>query len=150
MTKTSHPPDRPKKSHRAPPPTNQTNPTNPQCEIYYIKINHVKLTYIAPFARNLFNHNFSYWYFYFLICNRIILEELRGHKDVPVILHKIDLLLLSGLVCTPRVGVLNVEFALKLRIYRSLKSLMSQMNPKEVFHITLYPVLLSYIAGHSL
>ena len=50
VTKTSHPPDRPKKSHRAPPQ---------------------------------------------------ILEELRGHKDVPVILHKIDLLLLSRLVCNP-------------------------------------------------
>ena len=34
-------------------------------------------------------------------------------------------------VSTPKVGVLNVEFALKLRIYRFN---MSQMNPKGVLH----------------
>ena len=50
-------------------------------------------------------------------------------------------------VSTPKVGVLNVEFALKLRIYRSF---MSQMNPKEVFHNTAYSVQLPYIAGLSL
>ena len=54
-------------------------------------------------------------------------------------------------VSTPKVGVLNVEFALKLRIYRSLKSVnMSQMNPKEAFNNTAYSVQLPYIAGHSL
>ena len=47
-------------------------------------------------------------------------------------------------VSNPKVGVLNVEFALKLRIYRSLKSLiyLPQMNPKEVFHNTAYSVQL--------
>ena len=34
-------------------------------------------------------------------------------------------------VSTPKVGVLNVEFAHNLRIYRSSKSLMCLMNPKE-------------------
>ena len=51
---------------------------------------------------------------------------------------------------TPKIGVLNVELALKLRIYRSLKFNMSQMNPKEVFHNNAYSVKLPYIAGHSL
>ena len=58
---------------------------------------------------------------------------------------------------TPTLGVdtfselvfklLNVEFALKLRIdFQILKKFsMSQMNLKEVFHNTAY-----YIAGHSL
>ena len=66
------------------------------------------------------------------------------------------------LYMTSVVGVLNVEFALKLRIYRSLslpsnllsqifkKFNMSQMNPKDVFHNTAYSVQLPYIAGHSL
>ena len=47
--------------------------------------------------------------------------------------------------------ILNVEFARKLRIYRSLKSFIClKMNPKEVFHNTAYSVQLPYIAGHSL
>ena len=50
----------------------------------------------------------------------------------------------------PKVGVLNVEFELKLRIYRSFKFYMSQMNPKEVFHNAAYSVQLPYIGGHSL
>ena len=54
-------------------------------------------------------------------------------------------------VSTPKVEVLNVEIALKLGIYRSLKKFnMSQMNPKEVFHNTAYSVQLPYIAGQSL
>ena len=56
---------------------------------------------------------------------------------------------LCKIVSHPKVGVLNVEFALKLRIYSS-KFNMSQMNPKEVFHNTTYSVQLAYIAGHSL
>ena len=57
----------------------------------------------------------------------------------------------SEKVSTPKVGVLNIECAFKLRIYRSLKKFnMSQINPKEVFHNTVYSVQLPYIAGHSL
>ena len=54
-------------------------------------------------------------------------------------------------VSTPKVGVLNVEFALNtqdLQIFK--KFYMSQMNPKEVFHNTAFSVQLPYIAGHSL
>ena len=43
-----------------------------------------------------------------------------------------------------KMGVLNVELALKLKIYRSLKFNMSQMNPKEVFHKTAYSVQLPF------
>ena len=44
-------------------------------------------------------------------------------------------------VSTPKVEVLNVEFALKFWIYRYLKKFyMSQMNPKEAFHNTAYSV----------
>ena len=51
----------------------------------------------------------------------------------------------------PKVGVLNVEFALKLRINRSWKKLyMPQMNPNEVFHNTAYAVQPPYIVGHSI
>ena len=54
----------------------------------------------------------------------------------------------KGFISLFKVGVLNVKFALKLRI--SKKFNMSQMNPKEVFHNTAYSVQLPNIAGHSL
>jgi len=54
-------------------------------------------------------------------------------------------------VSTPKVEVLNVEFALKLRIYRSLKSVIClKLISKEVFLNTAYSDQLPYIAGHSL
>ena len=47
--------------------------------------------------------------------------------------------------------ILNVHFALKLRIYRFfIKFYMSQMNPKEFVHNTAYSDQLPYIASHSL
>ena len=56
--------------------------------------------------------------------------------------------LILNIVSTPKVGVLNVEFTLKLRIYRSLKT--SQTNLKKAFHNTAYSVQLPYKAGLSL
>ena len=47
--------------------------------------------------------------------------------------------------------MLNVDLALKLRIYRSLKKMfMSQMNPKEFVHNTACSVQLPNIVGLSL
>ena len=54
-------------------------------------------------------------------------------------------------VSTPKVGVVNVEFALNtqdLQIFN--KFYMFQMNPKEVFHNTVYSVQLPYITGNFL
>jgi len=52
----------------------------------------------------------------------------NNEKIVELFLHFMSSLFnnfkkLSENVSTPKVGVLNVEFALKLRIYRSFKSL---------------------------
>ena len=44
-------------------------------------------------------------------------------------------------VSTPKVGVLNVEFALQLRIYRSLKSLICLNESERSFPYTAYSVL---------
>ena len=56
----------------------------------------------------------------------------------------------SESLSTPNSGVLNVEFALKLRIYRSLKSEICLLFPKDVFVNTAYSAQLPFIAGHSL
>ena len=48
-----------------------------------------------------------------------------------------------------KVGVLNVEFALQLRIYKSLKSLICIKWIRKKLSTTLYTQL-PYIAGHSL
>ena len=69
--------------------------------------------------------------FFYILCRRYLIIKKTNSENVT----------------TLKVGVLNVEFALK-QIFK--KCDMSQMNPKEVFHNTAYPVQLPYIAGHSL
>ena len=51
---------------------------------------------------------------------------------------------------TPKVGVLNVEFELKLGIYRSLKSIIVSNESEKSFPQNAYSVQLPHIAGHSL
>ena len=54
-------------------------------------------------------------------------------------------------VSTPKVGVFNIEFALKRRIYRSSKILICLKGIQKKLSTTpVYSIQLHYIAGHSL